>query len=157
MRIKLETKLALIAIVLYNSTEPEQMEYVDDTNLTPPYHLTPETEKQLKDNGLIDDLNYPTKKGVWFANVGTSDTPPAFIDFCRNLSINALQSLMYYVVGSFVKRHRTTSNTETKLKIERILRQFTEFYLGDPNNPKSIEQLEKDYDKVEQYNQSKYN
>ena len=152
MRITLESKMALIAIVLYNSTEEQQEQYVDDTNLVPSYHLTPETTQELLENGLIDTNHYPTKKGIWFANLGTSDSPPAFTDFVRGLSINALHSLVLHSFGSLVKRHQTTLVLETKLKIERILKQVYQFAYGDN---KSLEQVLKDYEPVEKYNKNK--
>ena len=153
MRITLRSKLALIVAALNNSIDEDDIAYVKEIGLDPfQYFLTEETEHEIVSNGLIDVDNYPTKKGIWFANLGTSDSPPAFTDFVRGLSINALHSLVLHSFGSLVKRHQTTLVLETKLKIERILKQVYQFAYGDN---KSLEQVLKDYEPVEKYNKNK--
>ncbi len=167
MKISAQSKYALLGIVLSQSSNEEERNYVSTTNLVVAYNLTPEVITELQQNGLIDNETKATPKGVWFSHLGLTDSPPNFQKLIKSLTLKAQLSLLMFAIGELATRHQTTKSNEIKTQVESIFDSFERYFTGHnlwqilqkgvlPKKSKSIAEIAKDYGKIKTYNKEKY-
>lgn len=180
MKVTLQSKFALIGLVLSSSTKEDEMDYKTTVNLTPAYVLSPEVVLELKENKLLDENNKPTSAGIWFAYFGTSDSRVSFEKYISGLNPKAIHTLVCFAIGKLAEIHEGSKHKDLKLQIEGVLNSIEEFINGTtwakvsadldreskkenpdylsaiPDNFKQFSDILVDYRRMQNYNKNKY-